>query len=122
MKFLKFTFVIIFINLIYGCGYENQNDIIRAQIKHDTNIEVPEFTIVEQDINVAFGDYAESFTVQFDFPNFNDLKLLIVTNEKYGWTKYESGHKFLKNSSNGVSEVYFVNDENRTLNYLFVED
>ena len=130
------------ISLLFSCGQDlNSKDEIQKQIKDQTGIIIPNYTLINMESSSATGDYSESFLLEFDSLEFQILiseiletkdysdKIVVKTSNNVseipisGWKRYESGYKFetyLPNKNEYIN--YYVNTTKQTLYYMFIEE
>ena len=141
----KFSFFITIILLISCLTKEDdidKDEIINQTFEH-TGIIIPDFTFVKSESSFAIGDYSESFLIKFDSLEFEILVERILKSQGYDsrislknndnvnqdtngkWQNNVSGYKnelFYRNDKHITLINYYVNSNNKTLYYLFIDE
>lgn len=117
-------FLFLIVCLFSSCEINNQtNDAIVRQINEQTGIIIPNYTLVNEELTSAFGDYSQSFLLCFDSVEFQALLNEISQSQAKGWRKYDSGYKYdIVLPNNRTRFSYYLNTSKKTLYYLYIEE
>lgn len=120
---MKAKAVFLFMLMMVSCGKKEIN--FSKQVFDDTGIILKKYTVLEDNNTSAVGDYSENFYVKVDNLDFINILTQIEhpNTKKTEWKKVAYGYKFeLYNTANNEHKLYELNINDKTLNYLFIED
>lgn len=120
-----------------------EDDTLKAEIKKNSDITIPNYTIIETKSDHTNGDYANSFTIKFDSINFQSIISQIKKSKYYidildpsippnivlkeekikRWSKAKFGYRF-EYFIDGTDKIleYEVDLSDYTLYSLYIEE
>ena len=116
-----------------------QEDKLRKEIKENSGILIPNYTLIESNTEEAMGDYAENYVLKFDAEDFKKIISQIEKSSYYTnivnpntalkegklkrWSKADFGYKF-EYFMDGTNKLilYEVNTSNYTIYSVYAEE